>query len=166
MNTTPAALDILRALYDADEEMSGYDLIQAIGRTSGTIYPLLARMEAEGLVARRTETREEWLEAKVARPVRKYYLISPPGLAALQGDTQWPVAIDPYGCACTECLTGEYVPLERATDAQLAAMLRGKIHDNTNTGELEIVVTVRRTRGDFERELDPTLFGIYNDRET
>ena len=29
----------------------------------------------------------------------------------------WPVAIDPAGCGCTECLTGQYVPLERATDA-------------------------------------------------
>lgn len=160
MNATPAVRDILRALSNADQEMSGYDLIQATGRTSGTIYPLLARMETEGLIARRTETREEWLEAKVARPIRKYYLISPPGLAALHGDTQWPTAIDPYGCTCTECQTGEYVPLEQATDAQLAAMLRGQIRDNTNTGELQVVVTVRRTWGDFERELDPGLLGI------
>jgi DNA-binding PadR family transcriptional regulator len=166
MNTTPAALDILRALYNADEEMSGYDLIQATGRPSGTIYPLLARMDAEGLIARRTETREEWLEAGAARPIRKYYLISPPGLAALQDDTPWPIAIDPYGCGCTECLTGEYVPLERATDAQLAAMLRGEIRDNTNTGELEITVTIRSAYDDsFKRELDPALLGININRE-
>ncbi|HSS38661.1 MAG TPA: hypothetical protein VLT58_07820, partial [Polyangia bacterium] len=71
----------------------------------------------------------------------------------------WPIAIDPYGCNCTECITGEYVPLERADDAQLAAMLRGEIGDNTNTGELQVVVTVRRTWGDFEREIDPALLG-------
>jgi hypothetical protein len=73
----------------------------------------------------------------------------------------WPIAIDPAGCGCTECLTGEYVPLDQATDAQLAAMLRGEIRDNTNTGELEIVVTVRRTWGGVTRELDPALLGIH-----
>jgi DNA-binding PadR family transcriptional regulator len=160
MNTTPAARDILRALYNADDEMSGYDLIQTTGRPSGTIYPLLARMEAEGLVARRSETQDEWIRAGANRPIRKYYLISPPGLAALQDDAPWPIAIDPYGCGCTECITGEYVPLERATDAQLAAMLRGEIRDNTSAGELEIVVTVRRTWGEFETELDPALLGL------
>lgn len=85
---------------------------------------------------------------------------SPPGPAALHGERPWPVAIDPYGCNCTECIAGEYVPLERADDAQLAAMLRGEIGDNTNTGELQVVVTVRRTWGDFEREIDPALLGI------
>lgn len=165
MNSTPAVRDILRALYNADEEMSGYDLIQTTGRPSGTIYPLLARMETEGLVARRAETREEWLDAGANRPIRKYYLISPPGLALLSGDTPWPIAIDPYGCGCTECITGQYVPLEQATDAQLAAMLRGELHDNTNTGELQITITIRRTWGDFERELDPGLLGITINQE-
>lgn len=160
MNATPTVRDILRVLYNADEEMSGRDIIQATNRPGGTIYPLLTRMEAEGLVARRVETREEWLEAGANRPIRKYYLISPPGLAALNADRPWPIAIDPYNCGCTECITGEYVPLERATNGQLAAMLRGEIRDNTNAGELEVVVTVRRAWGDFERELDPALLGI------
>ena len=160
LNATPTVRDILRVLYNADEEMSGRDIIQATNRPGGTIYPLLSRMEAEGLVAKRRETDEEWARAGAGRPQRNYYLISPPGIAALSADTPWPIAIDPYGCACTECLTGEYVPLERATDAQLAAMLRGQIRDNTNAGELQIIVTVRRTWGDFERELDPGLLGI------
>ena len=41
------------------------------------------------------------------------------------------LAIDPSGCNCTECLTGEYVPLDRATNAQIAKMLAGGIRDNT-----------------------------------
>lgn len=157
---TPATRDILKALANAATVMSGYDLAKATSRPTGTIYPLLARMEADGLVAKEVETREAWIEAGAGRPIRKYYAISPPGMAVLQGDMPWPIAIDPYGCACTECLTGQYVPLEQATDAQLASMLRGEIYDNTNTGELEVVVTVRRAWGDFARELDPALLGI------
>lgn len=42
-----------------------------------------------------------------------------------------PIAIDPPGCGCTECLTGEYVPLDQATDDQLQAMLQGKVANNT-----------------------------------
>jgi hypothetical protein len=166
LSSTPAVRDILRALYNADDEMSGYDLIQATGRPSGTIYPLLARMEADGLVAKRAEDRDEWIDAGAKRPIRKYYLLSPPGLAMLTGDTPWPIAIDPYGCGCTECLTGQYIPLEQASDAQLAAMLRGEIRDNTNTGELQITVTIRRAYDDdFKRELDPALLGITINRE-
>jgi hypothetical protein len=41
------------------------------------------------------------------------------------------VAVDPPGCGCTECLTGEYVPLEQATDAQVAALLTGSVGNNT-----------------------------------
>jgi hypothetical protein len=39
--------------------------------------------------------------------------------------------IDPYGCGCTECLTGEYVPLEQATDEQVVAMILGEIRNAT-----------------------------------
>lgn len=42
----------------------------------------------------------------------------------------WPVAIDPTGCGCTECCTGEYIPLERASDEQLVDMLTGLIGNN------------------------------------
>lgn len=42
------------------------------------------------------------------------------------------VAIDPPGCGCTECLVGEYVPLDRASDEQVAALFRGELGDNTN----------------------------------
>lgn len=165
MGTTPATREILKALHDVDEEMSGYDLIQATGRPSGTIYPLLARMEADGLVARRTETQDEWVQAGANRPIRKYYLISPPGLAALNGDAPWPVAIDPPGCGCTECITGEYIPLDRATDQQVAALLRGEIHDNTNLA-VEVTVVVRDEYGQFSRALDPALLGITLDTDT
>lgn len=42
------------------------------------------------------------------------------------------IQVDPYGCGCTECLTGEYVPLDRATPEQMAAMLHGKLSNATS----------------------------------
>jgi len=42
-----------------------------------------------------------------------------------------PTAIDPPGCGCTECLIGEYVPLDEATAFHVRLMLRGMMHDNT-----------------------------------
>jgi hypothetical protein len=41
-------------------------------------------------------------------------------------------AIDPYSCGCTECLTGTYKPLVRATDDDIQAMFLGIISDHTN----------------------------------
>lgn len=41
------------------------------------------------------------------------------------------LAIDPYHCGCTECIIGEYVPLEQATDDQLIAMILGELANHT-----------------------------------
>lgn len=43
----------------------------------------------------------------------------------------FPAAIDPFDCGCTECLTGEYVPLSMATPENLKGMLSGNIRDHT-----------------------------------
>jgi hypothetical protein len=41
------------------------------------------------------------------------------------------IAIDPYDCGCTECITGEHVPLVDATDAQIARLITGQLMNNT-----------------------------------
>lgn len=41
------------------------------------------------------------------------------------------IQIDPPGCGCTECLTGLYVPLDRATDEQVRALLTGAMPNAT-----------------------------------
>jgi hypothetical protein len=43
-----------------------------------------------------------------------------------------PIQIDPAGCGCTECLTGEYVPLDLATAEQMQAMLAGTVRNATS----------------------------------
>lgn len=52
------------------------------------------------------------------------------------------IAIDPWDCGCTECITGEYVPLRYATDDNMADLIAGRLRNNLNTGtDLEISAT-------------------------
>jgi len=59
----------------------GFDIMDATGLPSGTVYPALRRMEASGLVT------SAWESADVAhrdqRPPRKYYDVSRSGRIAL-----------------------------------------------------------------------------------
>jgi DNA-binding PadR family transcriptional regulator len=59
----------------------GFEIMKAAHLPSGTVYPLLRRLEASGLVASR------WEEATDAhregRPPRRYYVATPDGVAAL-----------------------------------------------------------------------------------
>jgi DNA-binding PadR family transcriptional regulator len=61
----------------------GFDLMDATGLPSGTVYPLLRRLEARGLV------RSRWERAGAAhgegRPRRRYYEITALGETALRG---------------------------------------------------------------------------------
>jgi hypothetical protein len=51
-----------------------------------------------------------------------------------------PIQIDPPGCDCTECITGEYIPMDRATDQQLWEMLMGKLNNATGFANSEFRV--------------------------
>jgi hypothetical protein len=54
------------------------------------------------------------------------------------------IAIDPWDCGCTECIIGEYKPLSRATDSDIAALLCGELADHTSaTFQVEIRYEVR-----------------------
>jgi hypothetical protein len=61
-------------------------------------------------------------------------------------------AIDPPGCGCTDCLTGDAVPLDRATGEQVAALLTHQIHDRTGT-TLDITVSVTASYNGQEWDL-------------
>jgi hypothetical protein len=63
-----------------------------------------------------------------------------------------PGAVDPAGCGCTDCLTGRSVPLDRATGAQVAALLTHQIHDRTGT-TLDITVSVTASHDGQEWDL-------------
>ncbi|KUM75878.1 hypothetical protein AQI84_19425 [Streptomyces griseorubiginosus] len=74
LRRTPAMLAVLDGLLHLDRPY-GLELVQATGLASGTVYPILARLEAEGLVSSRWES-----EAPMDRPRRRFYEITPDGL--------------------------------------------------------------------------------------
>jgi PadR family transcriptional regulator PadR len=55
----------------------GFDILDVTGLPSGTVYPILRRLEREGLVS------ADWEDAAIAReeqrPPRRYYEVTPAG---------------------------------------------------------------------------------------
>lgn len=41
-----------------------------------------------------------------------------------------PIAVDPEGCGCTECMVGEYVPEECADSNLMLLVDSGQVQDN------------------------------------
>jgi PadR family transcriptional regulator len=76
--TYPTTL-VLHAL--ANGVRHGFDVIDATGLPSGTVYPILRRLEREALVS------AAWEDAAIAhaeqRPPRRYYELTPAGVAVL-----------------------------------------------------------------------------------
>lgn len=61
-----------------------------------------------------------------------------------------PIAIDPPGCNCTECITGEYVPLDAASRQQILDLFAGRLRDNTDSStEFTVTVSVNDGDGDY-----------------
>jgi PadR family transcriptional regulator PadR len=74
-----SATAILQAL--ASGYAYGFDVMDATGLPSGTVYPALRRMEASGLVDSKWESAT--LAQREQRPARKYYELTKAGQAAL-----------------------------------------------------------------------------------
>jgi PadR family transcriptional regulator, regulatory protein PadR len=76
---SPAALAVLQAV--AGGVRHGFDIMDGTALPSGTVYPILGRLERAGFV------RSRWEAASVAqrekRPPRRYYEISAAGTRAL-----------------------------------------------------------------------------------
>ncbi|MGH7483524.1 MAG: PadR family transcriptional regulator [Longimicrobiales bacterium] len=70
---------VLAAL--ADGVSYGFDIMDATGLASGTVYPILARLEARGLAE------SSWEDPRAhraeGRPARRYYRITAKGRSAL-----------------------------------------------------------------------------------
>lgn len=60
----------------------GFDIMDATGLPSGTVYPALRRMEAEGLISSQWESEKRALAEQ--RPARKYYRITRAGGQVLE----------------------------------------------------------------------------------
>jgi PadR family transcriptional regulator PadR len=71
---------VLRALLeDPTEERYGLELCEMAGLPSGTIHPILARLEREQLLESRWENVDPHEQG---RPRRRYYRLTPDGAAA------------------------------------------------------------------------------------
>ena len=60
----------------------GFDMLDATGLPSGTVYPILRRLEVAGLVTARWEPVQRARDA--ARPPRRYYELTGAGSEALR----------------------------------------------------------------------------------
>ena len=80
MNLTYPTTLVLHAL--AHGVRHGFDILDATGLPSGTVYPILRRLEGEALVS------AQWEEAAIAhaeqRPPRRYYELTAAGKAVLE----------------------------------------------------------------------------------
>ena len=72
--TYPTTL-VLQALLQGHHH--GFDIMDATGLPSGTVYPILRRLDAEGHVRSRWE--KEGLARREQRPPRRYYELTAPG---------------------------------------------------------------------------------------
>ncbi len=76
---SPAARSVLAALAEAGAGGSyGYDLCRRAGVKSGTLYPLLIRLEGQG------HLEAEWLVAEPGRPPRHVYRLTSTGRVLAQ----------------------------------------------------------------------------------
>ncbi|UOY03759.1 PadR family transcriptional regulator [Blastococcus sp. PRF04-17] len=74
---TQRVLEVL--LEDPQRELYGLEIGEAAGLRSGTVHPILARLEGYGWVASRWEEIDASAEG---RPPRRYYGLTPSGVAA------------------------------------------------------------------------------------
>jgi PadR family transcriptional regulator, regulatory protein PadR len=72
-------LKVLEAFLDEPtDELSGADVLKRSGIASGTLYPILLRLEAAGWFVSRWEAVDP---ASLGRPRRRLYRLTPTGLA-------------------------------------------------------------------------------------
>src|SRR5580693_7981372 len=77
---------LLQALLaDPTARRHGYDLMKAAGIQSGTLYPLLARLQQQGILTAAWET-----DTDRGRPPRKYYRPTVDGITTARNDLAQP----------------------------------------------------------------------------
>jgi len=83
--TTPVLRVIAALLADPDGEHYGLELMQDTGLPSGTLYPILARLQRAGWVSSRWEELDPVAEG---RPARRYYRLTSAGAAAARTEVE------------------------------------------------------------------------------
>ncbi|HZE40647.1 MAG TPA: PadR family transcriptional regulator [Stackebrandtia sp.] len=80
LRVTTAVVQVLSCfLADADADRYGLDLMRESGLPSGTLYPILSRLQKAGWLRAEWEHIDPETEG---RPARRYYRLTPEGVAA------------------------------------------------------------------------------------
>ena len=79
--TLPTQLVLRQLLDDPDREMYGLEICTSAGLPSGTIHPILARLERIGWITSRWEDIDP---SKEGRPRRRYYQLDPNAASQIQ----------------------------------------------------------------------------------
>ncbi|MFI1382939.1 PadR family transcriptional regulator [Embleya sp. NPDC020886] len=77
---TGATLDVLEALLAHRDELHGFAIARAAGKATGSVYPILLRLENAGWVESHWETEHP----QEGRPRRRFYRLSGVGLPHAQ----------------------------------------------------------------------------------
>lgn len=77
--TIPTQLVLRALLQEPRAERYGYELGEVAGLASGTVHPILARLEGAGWVESRWEDVDS---TEAGRPARRYYRLTAPGVEA------------------------------------------------------------------------------------
>ncbi|MDJ0343345.1 helix-turn-helix transcriptional regulator [Streptomyces sp. H10-C2] len=77
---TPATAKVLKELLDDIQTRHyGREIMQATGLKSGSLYPILARLERQGVIK---SEKEEIDASEMGRPARRYYKVTGEGARA------------------------------------------------------------------------------------
>lgn len=79
--TLPTQLVLLALLEEPDRERYGLELSEVAGLATGTIHPILARLENAGWVRSRWERIDP---SELGRPRRRYYRLDPNSIALVR----------------------------------------------------------------------------------
>ena len=88
--TIPTQLVLRALLADPSKELYGVEIGTAAGLPSGTVHPILARLETVGWLTSRWEEIDPRAEG---RPARRYYQLTPDGWS--WPGPPWPAPIPP-----------------------------------------------------------------------
>ncbi|MET7409793.1 PadR family transcriptional regulator [Streptomyces sp. NPDC127168] len=77
---TQATLDVMEALLVSGEDVHGYAIAQAARKPTGSVYPILARLESAGWLESNWETGEQ----TPGVPRKRFYRLTPNGTAGVR----------------------------------------------------------------------------------
>ena len=80
--TVPTQLVLRALLVDPTAELYGIEIGDAAGLASGTVHPILARLEGVGWLSSRWEDIDP---STAGRPARRYYRLTASGVESAQG---------------------------------------------------------------------------------